>query len=219
MTPGKPGSDEMKGDAYRKAAAFSPARLDLLKEVAHIGAGHAATALSTLIGSRIMISVPMIKFVVPDDAARKACIPAPNVVAVTMEISGGIKGRTAFILPSEGGFRLAERMLGKPPGSVTEIGAVEQSAVTEAGNIIGGAYLTALSEFLGMRLMPTPPALLAGPTAHALSKVFPDNELEPVLCVETEFTMTQPDELLRGFFVLVPNASSFEAIFSAVRIA
>jgi len=110
-------------------------------------------------------------------------------------------------------------MLGRAPGSVTEIGPVERSAVTEAGNIIGGAYLTALSEFLGMRLMPTPPILLAGETARALSKLFPDDDpLQPVLCVETEFIMSRPDEVLRGFFILIPDATSFEAIFSAVRI-
>ena len=33
---------------------FSPARIDALKEVASIGAGHAATALSLMTGARIM---------------------------------------------------------------------------------------------------------------------------------------------------------------------
>src|SRR5437588_10165183 len=88
---------------------MSTARLDALKEVANIGAGHAATALSTLTGSRIMISVPMIKFVLPDDQARKACVPAPEVIAVAMGSSGGIQGRTALILPTNGALRLAER--------------------------------------------------------------------------------------------------------------
>jgi len=201
------------------AGTLSSAKLDALKEVANIGAGHAATALSTLTGSRIMISVPMIKFVLPDDEARRACVPADEVLAVAMEISGGIKGRTAFILPTNGGLRLAERMLGRPIGSAHTVSELEESAVMEAGNIIGGAYLTALSEFLGMRLMPTPPQLLSGPTEKALSKLFPpDDELEPVLCVETEFEMFEPAEMLRGFFVLIPDSSSFEAIFSAVRV-
>jgi chemotaxis protein CheC len=201
------------------AGTLSSARLDALKEVANIGAGHAATALSTLTGSRIMISVPMIKFVLPDDEARKACVPEADVLAVVMQISGGINGRTAFILPTNGGLRLAERMLGRPIGSALTVSELEESAVMEAGNIIGGAYLTALSEFLGMRLMPTPPQMLSGPTEKALAKLFPPDEaLEPVLCVETEFEMFEPAEMLRGFFVLVPDSSSFEAIFSAVRV-
>jgi chemotaxis protein CheC len=199
---------------------FSSARLDALKEVANIGAGHAATALSTLTHGRIMISVPFIRFVVPDDEARRACFPGKHVVAVMMDISGSIHGRTAFILPSDGSLRLAERMLGRDHGSLKSIGEIEKSAVSEAGNIIGGAYLTALSEFLGMRLLPSPPTLVEGETGSALGKVFPaDEDLKPVLCVETEFAMKEPDETLHGYFVLVPDETSFEAIFSAVRVA
>ena len=39
---------------------LSPERVDALKEVANIGAGHAATALSLMTGARIMIDVPTI---------------------------------------------------------------------------------------------------------------------------------------------------------------
>lgn len=198
---------------------FSSARLDALREVANIGAGHAATALSTLTRGRIMISVPTIRFVVPDDNARRACFPGASVVVVLMDITGSIRGRTAFILPSDGSLRLAERMLGRQRGSVTAIGTIEKSAVSEAGNIIGGAYLTALSEFLNMRILPSPPKLVEGETGRALGEVFPDEGgLQPVLCVETEFAMMEPAENLRGYFVLVPDATSFEAIFSAVRV-
>lgn len=201
-------------------AGFSPARLDALKEVANIGAGHAATALSTLTGGRIMISVPTIRFVVPDDDARRACFPGEKVAVVMMNISGSLTGRTAFILPADGSLRLAERMLGRERGSVTMIGELEKSAVSEAGNIIGGAYLTALSDFLGMRLLPSPPTLTNGETGKTLGDVFPDaGAHQPVLCVETEFELREPAENLRGYFILVPNETSFEAIFSAVRVA
>jgi chemotaxis protein CheC len=39
---------------------LSPQRMDALKEVANIGAGHAATALSLMTGARIMIDVPTV---------------------------------------------------------------------------------------------------------------------------------------------------------------
>jgi len=209
-----------KTHASEDAGSFSEERLDALKEVANIGAGHAATALSTLAGGRIMISVPTIKFVLPTDEARRACVPSDTVVVVRMDISGSIHGRTAFILPSDGAWRLAERMLGRATGTVVDIGDLEESAMSEAGNIIGGAYLTALSEFLHMRLLPSPPILYQGDTGKALSGVFPTGApLDTVLCVETEFKMTEPDEILRGFFVLIPDANSFEAIFSAVRVS
>ena len=58
--------------------ALSPARLDALKEVANIGAGHAATALSLMTGARI----------VPGRSARAS-------VAKCRPGSAGLSGRRA----------------------------------------------------------------------------------------------------------------------------
>src|SRR3954466_11848814 len=144
---------------------MSTARLDALREVANIGAGHAATALSTLTGTRIMISVPMVNIVPPGDFVPELA-PDVEVVAVQMEMSGDITGRTIFLLATRAGLRLAERMLRRARGTSANLGKLEQSALNEAGNILAGAYLTALSDFLDMRLMLSPPSLKTGPTTE-----------------------------------------------------
>jgi chemotaxis protein CheC len=188
---------------------LSTARLDALREVANIGAGHAATALSTLTATRIMISVPMVNIVPPGD-----------FVAVHMDMSGDISGRTIFLLAVNAGLRLAERMLRRGRETSGNLGRLEQSALNEAGNILAGAYLTALSEFLDMRLMLSPPSLKTGPTAEALDALgdhAPRAE-SPILCVETEFFLEEPAESLHGFFLLVPDPNAFDAIFRAVRV-
>jgi chemotaxis protein CheC len=198
---------------------MSTARLDALREVANIGAGHAATALSTLTGTRIMISVPMVNVVPPGDFVPEIG-PDVQVVAVQMVLSGSIGGTTAFLLPIPSGLRLAERMLRRARGSSPSLGKLEQSALNEAGNILAGAYLTALSDFLGMRLLLSPPALTTGDTATAMG-AFGDRAPQasaPILCVETEFYLEEPAESLHGFFLLVPDAAAFDAIFRAVRV-
>jgi len=68
--------------------------------------------------------------------------------------------------------------------------------------------------------MLSPPALETGTTASVLATI---NRREPraeapILCVETEFFMEEPSESLHGFFLLVPNAAAFAAIFRAVRV-
>ncbi|MEO7822125.1 MAG: chemotaxis protein CheC [Gemmatimonadaceae bacterium] len=199
---------------------MSSARFDALREVANIGAGHAATALSTLTSTRIMISVPMVNVVPPGDFVPEIP-PGVEVVAVQMGMSGSISGRTVFLLALDAGVQLAERMLRRPRGSSKGLGELEQSALNEAGNILAGAYLTALSEFLKMRLMLSPPTLSRGDTMHALD-AFGDHTPRaeaPILCVETEFFLEEPSESLQGFFLLVPDADAFDAIFRAVRVA
>jgi len=198
---------------------LSTARLDALREVANIGAGHAATALSTLTATRIMISVPMVNIIPPGDFVPEL---APNVeiVAVQMAMSGDISGRTIFLLAAPAGLRLAERMLRRTRGTSPNLGKLEQSALKEAGNILAGAYLTALSEFLDMRLMLSPPSLQTGETAEALQALgdqAPRAE-SPILCVETEFFLEEPTESLHGFFLLIPDPNAFDAIFRAVRV-
>lgn len=204
----------------RASALMSSARFDALREVANIGAGHAATALSTLTSTRIMISVPMVNVVPPGDFVPELTA-GEQVVAVQMGMSGDMKGRTVFLLPVAAGLRLAERMLRRERGSSSSLGELEQSALNEAGNILAGAYLTALSEFLKMRLMLSPPTLSTGDTMHALD-AFGDHTPRadsPILCVETEFFLDETAENLQGFFLLVPDSDAFDAIFRAVRVA
>jgi hypothetical protein len=38
-------------------------------------------------------------------------------------------------------------------------------------------------------------------------------------CVETEFNFEEIGERFRGFFLLLPDAASFDAIFAAVRVS
>ncbi|MFL5584367.1 MAG: chemotaxis protein CheC [Gemmatimonadaceae bacterium] len=200
-------------------ALLSTARLDALREVANIGAGHAATALSTLTATRIMISVPMVNIVPPGDYVPEIA-PGVEIVAVRMAMTGDIGGQTVFLLAIPAGLRLAERMLRRKRGTSPSLGRLEQSALNEAGNILAGAYLTALSEFLDMRLMLSPPSLTTGPTSEALATLgdHAPRVDSPILCVETEFFLEEPAESLHGFFLLVPNPKAFDAIFRAVRV-
>jgi len=111
-------------------------------------------------------------------------------------------------------------MLRRKRGTSPSLGQLEQSALKEAGNILAGAYLTALSEFLGMALMLSPPAFTTGDSAHALRALgdhAPRTE-SPILCVETEFFLEEPAESLHGFFLLVPDSKAIDAIFRAVRV-
>src|SRR6476620_2221323 len=125
------------GDARTESGGtlLSTARLDALREVANIGAGHAATALSTLTGTRIMISVPMVNIVPPGDFVPEIA-PGVEVVAVQMAMSGDISGQTVFVLAVTAGLRLAERMLRRKRGTSPSLGKLKQSALNEAGNIL-----------------------------------------------------------------------------------
>jgi len=200
---------------------FSPARIDALKEVASIGAGHAATALSLMTGARIMIEVPMVTVGQLDELAPAIAEPDAPIVSVMMEMNGSLTGQTLLALPMVTGRRLADLMLRRERRSgSTAFDSLEESALKEAGNILGGAYMTALSDFLGMHLMPSPPRFRVGIAQQILDGCNASvGRGVAVCCVETEFSFEEVGERFRGFFLLLPDTKSFSAIFRAVRVS
>ena len=199
---------------------LSPERMDALKEVANIGAGHAATALSLMTGARIMIDVPTVNVAPLDELIPGIADSDSQIVSVVMDMHGSLKGHTLLALPLVTGRRLADLMLRRErrPGGTLDM--LEESALKEAGNILGGAYMTALSEFLSMTLLPSPPRLTVGTTETVMAEHRKEaSAAAAACCVETEFSFEEIGERFRGFFLLLPDAESFDAIFRAVRVS
>jgi chemotaxis protein CheC len=194
-------------------------QLDALREVANIGAGHAATALSQMTGHTIMINVPHISIAPLEDIPNQIGSQEEPVAAVLMKILGDLTGLALLLLPQATAFRVAGLMMKKP--DIAVLGEIERSALREAGNILSAAYLNALSEFMGMMLLPSPPSLAIDLSDAVLSSTFLEiaQGAEHVFCVETEFQLKELNESLRGFFLLLPDVASLDAILRAIRVA
>src|SRR3989442_636512 len=123
-------------------------QLDALKEVANIGAGHAATALSQLTHRRIMISVPEINIARLEEVPSLIGDPQEVVAAVLMHMLGDLTGRTLLLFPEAVGRQICDMLLKRPLGTTQAFDTIEQSCLKEAGNILSGAYMNALSEFM-----------------------------------------------------------------------
>src|SRR5688572_491433 len=195
-------------------------QLDALREVANIGAGHAATALSQMTGGTIMISVPTINIARLEEVPPQISGPEEPVAAVLMHMMGDLTGRTLLVFPKGTAIRLSELMLRRTAGSTKDLGELEQSAIKEAGNILSGAYMNALSDFMGLMLLPSPPSLAVDMSSAVLTTAYLQfgSDHDFVFCVESEFYMTEMNERLRGFFLLLPDFASLQAILRAVRL-
>jgi len=196
-------------------------QLDALKEVANIGAGHAATALSQLTDRRIMISVPEIEITRLEDVPRTFGDPEAIVAAVLMHVLGDLTGRTLLLLPEDNARLLCDLLLRRAPGATTDIGQLEESSLKEAGNILSGAYLNALSDFMGMMLLPSVPSMVVDLSGAVLTTAFLNfgQDRDFVFCVETDFHFTEAGRTLTGHFLLLPDLASLRAIFEAIRLS
>ena len=194
---------------------------DALREVANIGAGHAATALSQMTGGKIMITVPQVTIRPLEDVANLVGPPDTVIAGVLMHVMGDFTGRTLVVWGEHSARRLCTMLLRRQPASSTGFDAMQQSTIKETGNILCSAYLNALSDFLGMMLLPSVPALVVDLAGAVLTTAYLNfgHDRDAVFCVETTFRIEGSDEALTGQFLLLPDPPSLSAIFDAIRIA
>ena len=94
-----------------------------------------------------------------DEAASGLALPA---VAADVSYVDGVTGGNLFMLPIEGGRRLAAAMMGQDPDTVEsggELGELELSAVGEAMNQMMSAAAMATSAVLGQEVEIAPPQI------------------------------------------------------------
>jgi chemotaxis protein CheC len=195
-------------------------QLDAMREVANIGAGHAATALSQMTNRTIMITVPRVNVRPLEEACDVVGSPDDVVAAVLMHMMGDLTGRTLLLFPERAARTLCDFLLRRELGTTTSFGPMEQSALKEAGNILGSAYLNALSDFMGMMLVPSIPSLVIDLSGAILTSAHLNfgHERDYAFCVETSFRVQGATESLGGHFLLLPDLASLRSIFDAIRL-
>ncbi|MFJ8512925.1 chemotaxis protein CheC [Lysinibacillus xylanilyticus] len=199
--------------------------LDVLKEIGNIGAAHAATALSNLLGKKIDMRVPKVEMVSFNDMMELAGGSENVVVGIFLRIEGDAEGSMFFILPIEQANRFIRRLIfdesfdfKKRP--VSELGL---SAMQEMGNILSGSYLSALSDFTNLKIYPTVPGLSVDMFGAIISigLIELSHISDNVIVINTSIFEdgVEDQETVRGHFFLLPDPDSFDAIFKALGVS
>ncbi|MGG1630585.1 chemotaxis protein CheC [Rossellomorea sp. NRS-1567] len=203
---------------------ISSMHLDILKEIGNIGAGHAATALSTLLDKKIDMKVPSVQVVTFDEMMDMAGGPDNVVVSVFLRIEGDAPGSMFFLLPLEQASTYIRTMIqdrsfsfSEPPYS--ELGL---SAMQELGNILSGSYLSSLSDFTSLKLLPSVPALsvdMAGAIiGFGLLEISQVSDYAIVIDTALKEEEFEESESVKGHFFLLPDPDSFEIIFQSLGV-
>ncbi|MGM9924110.1 MAG: chemotaxis protein CheC [Bacillus sp. (in: firmicutes)] len=203
---------------------ISSVHLDILKEIGNIGAGHAATALSTLLGKKVEMEVPSVRLVSFDEMVDLAGGADRVVACVFSRIEGNASGSIFFVLSLEHADHFIRNITGDGDFRLdcSPYPELTLSALKEIGNILSGSYLTSLSNFTNLNLQSSVPALsieMAGAVIGCglieLSKVS-----DYAIVVDTALREEADEERNRmnGHFFLLPDPDSFEIIFSALGV-
>jgi chemotaxis protein CheC len=195
---------------------LSPIQADAIQELGNIGAAHAATTLSQMIGSTVEMSVPAIKTV--DIAELGEYMGEESAAMVAFELQGEIQhgGFVIFYITRESAIRLTNTMLG-----LTEMNRpmneMDESALLEVGNIMVSAFLDATAELLGFVMLPSPPAMTIDMVHAAMSSLIASmgDEIDDILLFSTELTCDE--HKIDSDIMMMPNNKTLAHIIDLME--
>lgn len=138
--------------AIHKYEDLTAMHLDVLKEVGNIGSGNASTALSGMIQKDVLIEVPSVKVVGFQEAIDQAGGAERVVAGVLSRLYGGIEGMFLLLMEQDFVNLITNSFFGEEESDMLALNENEISALSEIGNIMGGAYASAISQLTGIEI-------------------------------------------------------------------
>jgi flagellar motor switch protein FliN/FliY len=160
---------------------FSPMEIDTIGEIMNISMGSAATAASTLLDNKVLITTPMVEICAFEEFSIEGLSPA---IAVEIKYVEGISGSNILILRKADVRVILSQMMQTEIPEDFEIDELAESAICELMNQMMGSSATVLSCFLGRTINISTPSTVPidhietfkqdffGPSSHVVTVSF-----------------------------------------------
>jgi chemotaxis protein CheC len=193
-------------------------QLDALREVANVGCGHAANALSALVGGRtVQIDVPRVRLLPTTDLPEAIGGGDSNVIASGLRMEGGLSGKILLVLPEEDALRLVGLLLKRDIDSTGQLPADAQDAMNEVANIVASACLSAIGQLTRLKLLPSVPTLLRDPAATVVDEVVNGGAGQRMMMLEARFNMRH-SPAITGQLLVLPDAPSLKELLARLGV-
>jgi chemotaxis protein CheC len=127
-------------------------QIDVLREIGNIGAGNAATALSTILDERVEISLPRVRITDFDTAVNALGGAETMTVGVLVNFSGEANGMIMFLLNMEDAKAIMSILIRDEGDDNGQLSELKLSAIKEIGNILGSSYINSISTLTGLTI-------------------------------------------------------------------
>ena len=192
--------------------------VDVLREIGNVGAGNATTAIASMLGIKIDMSVPKVELLEAARLGSAICPEEEIIVGIFLEVQTDIEGSMMFLMKMDSARFLVNKLMGRDVEDEKDFDEMDLSALKEVGNIIAASYLNALSTMTNLVITPSIPYIAVDMAASILSVPaiqfgqFGDN----ALLIRTEFG---DDVMINGYFILMPEQDSYEKILTALGLS
>jgi len=196
--------------------------LDVFKEIGNIGAGNAASALAGVLNRRISMTVPDASVVPFNNIINVLEGPETLVAGMLIDISGDLNGYILLLLGMKDAMAMVSQALESPMRDITApdftLTDMERDTLTEITNIIVGSFLSAISSFTGLRIIPTVPQIAVDMLGAIISiaTIEYGKVGDTVLFLKTQFNDLAGD--ISGHFFLIPDYNSYKILIEALGL-
>jgi chemotaxis protein CheC len=131
-----------------------------LRELFASATHDASAAMCRWTDGIITVTLDEVRQVPLEEAGRELAVGDEMLTMVVITLDGELGGSLILMFDELDGRRLAASLLGREVGTEPEWSELEKSALMETGNILGCAYINALTRLIGTDLRPSPPCFL-----------------------------------------------------------
>lgn len=193
-------------------STYTETQLDALRELANIGSGQAAAALSTMLGHPVDISVPTAAALPLAEAVAVAGNPDEPRHGILVPIVGEFEAAVVLLVPEPDAVQLCSVYDLDPDG---EDGA---SFLGEIGNILGTSYINVLAEMSGLDMEPAPPQVVHDMLGAILASVLlaSGEDTDTALLLDSALTVEgKPCSLS---FLLIPVGGGVHELLGRIGV-
>jgi len=156
--------------------ALTDIQLDALTEIFNIGAGRAASSLSEIVGSEVLLTVPSVEFYQADEInANVLALSSARLGSVQQKFKGPFDMAASLLFTEERALEIVQEMLGSQV-QMEDLVEYEQEAMCEVGNIILNACLSAMADMLHIAFESTLPEYSSDVPDVVIGRIVADSE-------------------------------------------
>lgn len=184
---------------------------DALKELFNLGMGRAADSLSKMLGEEILLSIPYLAILPPEDAAKliqQASVD--SVSAIRQTFFGPFNGTAMLIFPENNSLELVRTLVGEDL-PLEHMGELEQESLLEVGNIVLNACLGSFANLMQAEISFNLPVFINGQCLNLLTMDNQVNVHNPLVFLIVDFRTvaeTPAKQTIKGFVILFLDSAA-----------